>query len=47
MKVLIADDEPLFITVLENALKHLGHTVSSASNGKEALNLWKNGEIPL
>ncbi len=47
MKVLIADDEPLFITVLENALKNLGHSVSSASNGKEALNLWKKEEIPL
>lgn len=47
MKILIADDEPLFLSVLETALTNLGLTVISTSNGKEAFELWKKEQVPI
>jgi putative two-component system response regulator len=37
MKILIADDDDLMLQLLEHTLKRHGHDVSSASNGKQAL----------
>jgi len=47
MKILIADDEPLFITVLKTTLEKLNYKVFSATNGKEAFELWKREETPV
>ncbi len=37
MRILIADDDDIALTLLEDALKDIGHEVVCASNGKEAL----------
>lgn len=47
MKILIADDEPLFRTVLQAELERLGHTVTAVENGQQALELWRKTEIPV
>ncbi|MGC8742894.1 MAG: response regulator [Verrucomicrobiia bacterium] len=47
MKILIADDEPLFITVLKTTLEKLNYNVFSATNGKVAFELWKREETPI
>ncbi len=43
MKILIVDDDPLFLQVLEHAIVRLGHEVTSALNGPEALRLMRAG----
>ena len=43
MKILIVDDDPLTVQVLENAVTRLGHQATSASNGREALKLMRTG----
>jgi two-component system, response regulator PdtaR len=42
LKVLIADDDSLIRTMLGDVLADLGHTVVSATNGQEALDLFKS-----
>ncbi|MGD9201095.1 MAG: response regulator [Chitinispirillia bacterium] len=39
-KILVADDELISRTKLEHHVKKMGHSVLSACNGKEALELW-------
>ncbi len=41
MKVLIADDDQLIRAMLTDILVELGHTVVAATNGAEAVELWK------
>ena len=36
-KILIVDDEPHIVTMLENRLKHVGYEVITASDGQEGL----------
>jgi putative two-component system response regulator len=43
MKILIVDDDPLVLQLLEHAVRCLGHEPASASNGREALKLMRNG----
>ena len=40
MKVLVADDDPVTALMLHRILSKLGHQVTSAANGKEALELF-------
>ncbi|UZJ42698.1 response regulator [Prosthecochloris sp. SCSIO W1101] len=40
MKILIMDDEPLILKLLENYLTMLNHQVVSVSNGKKGLELF-------
>ncbi|PWW83244.1 MULTISPECIES: response regulator [Prosthecochloris] len=40
MKILIMDDEPLILKLLENYLTMLNHQVASVSNGKKGLELF-------
>ncbi|MGC8828712.1 MAG: response regulator [Verrucomicrobiia bacterium] len=47
MKILIADDEPMFLTVLKTSLDKLGYTVFSAPDGRQAFELWKKEETPI
>jgi CheY-like chemotaxis protein len=44
-KILIADDDSEFRLILSKPLTDAGYTVISASNGKEALNLFKQEEL--
>ncbi|MEQ8190731.1 MAG: ATP-binding protein [Candidatus Eremiobacterota bacterium] len=44
-KILIADDDSEFRLILSKPLTDAGYTVMSASNGKEALNLFKQEEL--
>ena len=43
MKILIVDDDPLFLQVLEHAIVRLGHDVTSANSGPEAMKLMRAG----
>ncbi len=43
MKILIVDDDPLLLKVLEHAIVRLGHEVTSAGSGPEALRLMRAG----
>ena len=43
MKILIVDDDPLLLKVLEHAIKRLGHEVTCANGGTEALKLMRTG----
>ncbi len=43
MKILIVDDDPLLLQVLEHAIVRLGHEVTSAGSGPEALRLMRSG----
>jgi putative two-component system response regulator len=43
VRVLIADDDPLVLTLLENTVRRLGHEVTVAHNGREALSLMRTG----
>ncbi len=47
MKILIVDDEPLFLSVLKTTLSNMGHNIFDASNGREAFEIWKRYDIPL
>jgi len=42
MKILIAEDELVSRKKLEKLVEMAGHEPLSASNGKEALNLWES-----
>ena len=39
MKILIVDDDPIALEMLQNALEQAGHLVTTAANGAEALEL--------
>lgn len=41
MKILIAEDDPVARTVLRHALHKLGHEVTEAMDGEEALKMWR------
>jgi putative two-component system response regulator len=43
VKILIVDDDPLLLKVLEHAIVRLGHEVTSANSGPEALRLMRAG----
>ena len=42
--ILVVDDDPQVLELMQNALTHAGHQVEEASNGKEGL---KNYEATL
>ncbi len=46
-KVLIVDDNPIALDVLNNALLAFGYDVDSAANGREALRLLRSGDYRL
>ncbi len=43
MKILIVDDDPLLLQVLEHAIVGLGHEAATAGSGPEALRLMRDG----
>jgi len=45
--VLIAEDHPTNRTLLERLLKLLGYAAVAASNGREALELWRSGRFAM
>jgi putative two-component system response regulator len=47
VKILIVDDDPLLLLVLEHAIVRLGHEVTSANSGPEALKLMRSGSYRL
>ncbi len=48
MRTLIADDDPLYLTLLEDLLARWGHDVVATRDGREAWDAWKGSDdIPL
>jgi putative two-component system response regulator len=47
MQILIVDDDPTMLALLENAITGLGHRVTAARDGYEALELLRTGEFRL
>lgn len=47
MKILIADDDPLILMMLNNSLEKAGHTIVTTSNGDEAFLKAKDGGFDL
>ncbi len=47
LHVLVVDDHPVNRLLLAQQLEHLGHTVAMATDGGEALQLWRPGEFDL
>ncbi|MFK7823576.1 MAG: response regulator [Oligoflexales bacterium] len=47
MKILVADDHPLNRDLLKTRLERLGHEVVCAENGKEAVDIAKDGYFHL
>ncbi len=47
MKILIADDDAITRLLIRAALTKLGHEVHEARNGAEALEAWREKELPL
>ncbi len=45
--ILVADDEPVILALLRDALEGEGHTVLTAPNGKEAFALSRAGHLDL
>jgi PAS domain S-box-containing protein len=45
LKILLAEDDPLNQLFMQSILKKLGHTVTLAKNGREAVDFWKNNEF--
>lgn len=45
--ILIADDDRLIRSILEGSLRAAGYDVVAASNGKEALEIFRNGYYPI
>jgi putative two-component system response regulator len=43
MQILIVDDDMIWLTVLQNALKQCGHEVIAATNGEQALAVLRRG----
>ncbi len=46
-KVLVVDDEPAIVTLLEYNLKQANFEVQSATNGVDALSMAENGNLTL
>src|SRR5215467_7997406 len=46
-RILVVDDEPFVCDALKMMLNFDGHTVETASNGKEALAMFENGKFDL
>lgn len=46
-RILVVDDEPIMVTLLEAYLKRLGCNVSTAADGTEAIRLLENGPFDL
>lgn len=46
-KILVVDDEPLILNLLDDALSKVGYSVYPASNGDEALAILKKESIPV
>ncbi|MFP3700809.1 response regulator, partial [Burkholderia sp. SIMBA_013] len=47
LDVLLADDHPASLTLLQGQLEHLGHRVTCAGNGLQAYQLWREGDFDL
>jgi len=47
MNILVVDDDPTLRFILEGALTRLGHQVTTANDGLEALELFEKGHVPL
>ena len=47
LKVLIAEDQEMNIKFTVHILQELGHSLAVAVNGREALELWQQGEFDL
>ena len=47
LRILVADDEPLVATMIEEALRVSGHRVDVAASGNEALRSWHEAEYDL
>ena len=47
LRVLVVDDHPVNRLLLAQQLEHLGHTVAMATDGGEALQMWRPGEFDL
>ena len=45
--ILVVKDDPLSFQLIEAKLQSLGHLVTSAVNGREALDLIKRGVFPI
>jgi CheY-like chemotaxis protein len=45
LNILLAEDDPLNQFFMRSLLEKLGHAVTLAQNGQEALDLWKNNEF--
>jgi putative two-component system response regulator len=43
VRILIVDDDSITLSILANTIESLGHQVTSATNGREALNLMRSG----
>jgi putative two-component system response regulator len=43
VRVLVVDDDPIVLTLLEETLQCLGHQVTTARDGREALDLMRSG----
>jgi two-component system cell cycle response regulator len=46
MKILIADDDPVSLRMMERALQHCGYEVVTASNGREAVEILSQADSP-
>ncbi|MET0262637.1 MAG: response regulator [Rariglobus sp.] len=47
MRILVVDDDELFRTMLRAMLEQLGHTVTEASDGRHALEVYQAAEFDL
>jgi DNA-binding NarL/FixJ family response regulator len=47
MNILVADDDAIFRMLIRAVLTKLGHCVTHAGNGREAIEDWLCGDIPL
>ncbi len=47
VRVLVVDDNPINLLVLEGLLRHLGHTVEAVDSGKEALRWMAHHEVDI
>jgi putative two-component system response regulator len=45
VQILVVDDDPLVLALLENAILRLGHQPTLAHNGREALSMMRNGSF--
>ncbi|MBU0946217.1 MAG: response regulator [Proteobacteria bacterium] len=44
--ILLADDEPVVLIVVKMMIEHLGFTVHTAVNGREAINTFRRQDVP-